>query len=279
MACVHPLLKKPSLDRDILRNYRPVSTLSHLSKVTEKVVALRLSDHLDSQNLHEPFQSAYRRLHSTETALLRVCSDIRAALDRKKGTLLVLLDLSSAFDTIDHTILLNRLSKRYGIQGYALRWVASYLQDRKQRVVIGQATSDNYTCTTGVLQGSVLGPALFSLYVQPVGDVIRKHGIKFHHYADDLQLMHVFDLNPTSLAEAIQRLQDCIMEIREWLTSNYLKVNDQKTDFLPIVPVSAKKLIKELSISVGGALIQAVDKVKNLGVYLDNHMNMSANTS
>ena len=279
MACVHPLLKKPSLDRDILRNYRPVSTLSHLSKVIEKVVALRLSDHLDSQNLNEPFQSAYRRLHSTETALLRVCSDIRAALDRKKGTLLVLLDLSSAFDTIDHTILLNRLSKRYGIQGYALRWVASYLQDRKQRVVIGQATSENYTCTTGVPQGSVLGPALFSLYVQPVGDVIRRHGVKFHHYADDLQLMHTFDLNPTSLSEAIRRLQDCIMDIREWLTSNYLKVNDKKTEFLPIVPVSAKKLIKELSISVGGALIQAVDKVKNLGVYLDNHMNMSANTS
>ena len=90
--------------------------------------------------------------------------------------------------------------------------------------------------------------------------------------------MHTFDINPTPLSEAIRRLQNCIMEIREWLNSNYIKVNDQKTEFLPIVPVSAKKLIKELSISVGGALIQAVDKVKNLGVHLDNHMNMSANT-
>ena len=100
-------------------------------------------------------------------------------MDRKKGTLFVILDLSSAFDTADHTILLNQLSKRYGIQGYALRWVASYLLDRKERVVIGQATTENHTCNTGVPQGSVLGPALFSLYVQPVGDVIRRHSVNF----------------------------------------------------------------------------------------------------
>ena len=156
-------------------------SLSSIYKVIEKVVALRLSDHLDSQNLNEPIQSAYRRQHSTETTLLRVCSNIWAALDRKQGTLLVLLDLSSAFDTVDHTILLNRLSKRYGIQGYTLQWVASYLLDRKQRVVIGQATSENHMCNTGVPQGSVLASALFSLYVQPVGDVIRWHMVKFHH--------------------------------------------------------------------------------------------------
>ena len=132
-------------------------------RLLKKVVALRLSEHLDKQNLNEPFQSAYRRLHSTETALLRVCRDSRAALDGKGGrpTPTMLLDLSSAFDTIVHTILLNRLSKRYGIQGYVQRWIASDLQDSKQKVEIGQATSVNHMCNTGVPQGSMLGPALF----------------------------------------------------------------------------------------------------------------------
>ena len=278
-AIVRPLLKKPYLDRDVLKNYRPVSNLPQLSKVIEKVVAQRLLDHLDSQHMQEEFQSAYRQEHSTEPALVRVCNDIRMATDRKQGTLLVLLDLSSAFDTIDHKILLNRLCKRYGVQGTALQWMESYLHNRKQRVVIGQDTSDQHGLNTGVPQGSVLGPVTFSLYVQPIGNIIRKHGLQFHHYADDLQLIIFFDLNPESLLDALRRLEACIAEIREWMTSNYLKLNDGKTEFMPVVPVSAKHLVDGLSILVGGARVVAVGKVRNLGVHLDMHMTMAANCS
>ena len=113
-ALVRLLLKKPSLD--VLQSYKPVSKLPHLSKIVEKVVAQRLCDHLTAQDMNEPFQSAYRKLHSTKTALLKVCSDMQVALDRKEGTLLVLLDLNSAFDMIDRNILLNRLCKRYGLR-------------------------------------------------------------------------------------------------------------------------------------------------------------------
>lgn len=210
---------------------------------------------------------------------MRVTNDIRLALDRKQGTLLVLLDLSSAFDTIDHTVLLNRLRMRYGLRGPALQWMESYLQDRKQRVVIGQESSDYEELNTGVPQGSVLGPLLFSLYVQPVGDIIRRHGLQFHHYADDLQLMLTFELNAQSLLEAMRRLEACICDIREWMTSNYLKLNDGKTEFLPIVPTSAKHLVEGLTINVGGITVSAVNSVRNLGVHLDKHMDMTTNCS
>ena len=135
-ALITPLIKKPSLDPNILKNYRPVSNLPFLLKVLEGVVLTRLSDFLLSTNQHEPNQSAYRPSHSTETALLRVSNDILTALDERKGTMLVLLDLSAAFDTIDPKLLLARL-EGIGVEGVALKWFASYMQERHQTVNIG----------------------------------------------------------------------------------------------------------------------------------------------
>ena len=118
-ALITPLIKKPSLDPNILKKYRPVSNLPFLSKVLERVVLARLSDFL-STNQHEPNQSAYRPSHGTETALLRVSNDILTALDERKGTMLVLLDLSAVFDTIDPKLLLARLES-IGVDGVALK--------------------------------------------------------------------------------------------------------------------------------------------------------------
>ena len=129
---VRPLIKKSTLDKNILKNYRPVSNLSFISKITEKIVASRFKKHLLENSLHEPKQSAYRSHHSTDTALISVTNDIMCAVDQKKAVMLVLLDLSAAFDTIDHSILLNRLHKRYGITGTALSWFDTYLTDRCQ---------------------------------------------------------------------------------------------------------------------------------------------------
>ena len=162
-AIIRPLLKKSSLNKDTLNNYRPVSNLSHLSKVIEKVIAQRIICHIFDQRMQDCFQSTYRKNHSTETALLCVTNAMKVATDNRQGTALVLIDFSAAFDTINHMILIQRRRLRYGIVGKALGWLQSYLQNRTQRVVIRDVSSNTTWLTSGVPQGSVLGPLLFSL--------------------------------------------------------------------------------------------------------------------
>ena len=155
-AYVTPLLKKPNLDRNLLKNYRPVSNLSFLSKLIEKVAAKQLNNYIDSKGLSNVNQSAYRRLHSTESALLKIQNDIAASLDSGKAVALTLLDLSAAFDTIDHDILFNSLRDWFGVDGTVLRWIRSYLSNRKQKVKLGNSFSDVFSLPYGVPQGSVL---------------------------------------------------------------------------------------------------------------------------
>lgn len=138
----------------------------------ERIVSIQLNQHLLVNDLYSTFQSAYRRYHSTETAMLRITNDINLALDNHDDVLLVLLDLSSAFDTIDHNILINRLRNKYRITGTVLDWIESYLNFRTHSTIIDETHSDPIELAYGVPQGSVLGPLLFSLYVAPIEDVI-----------------------------------------------------------------------------------------------------------
>ena len=154
-AVIHPLLKKPSLDYQEFKNFRPISNLTFLSKVIEKVVALQLVDYIDNNGLCEVFQSAYRAHHSTETALH---NDIAMSIDNQKSVVLVLLDLSVAFDTVDHSLLLARLSTRFGICDQALDWFRSYLSDRTQYVRIQDVSSDVHALPYGVPQGLCWAP-------------------------------------------------------------------------------------------------------------------------
>ena len=272
IAAVIPLLKKILLDPEVFGNLRPVSTLPFLSKTMERVAGKRITDHKDEHNLHEIMQSAYRGDHSTETALVKIQNDVLRAIDQQRCVFLVLLDMSAAFDTVNHSILLNRLSNRLGIQDKALDWIASYLQDRKQFVILNGKKSSVHNLDCNVPQGSVLGPGLFSDYNSPVGDIFRRHGIQFHLYADDTQVYLSFD--PRDEDKAKSRLEKCINEVRVWMAQNSLKLNDSKTDFVIFGTKSNLAKCSTSSVTIGDCDIESSDCVKNIGATMDKHLSL-----
>ena len=275
-ALVKPLLKKQGLDSEILKNFRPVSNLSFISKIIEKVVAGRLSEHMGKNNLHEIMQSAYKEKHSCETALLRVHNDLLEAVDNKKSVALVLLDLSAAFDTIDHNILLNRLCDRIGLCGTTLRWFKSYLHNRTQCVCLEEAISSAMSLLFGVPQGSVLGPILFSIYTLPIGDIARHHGIPIHFYADDTQLYASFSNNDKlDQDDKIGKLEQCIYDIQNWMKANKLMLNADKTELLVITSPHRKSLVTNLSsIHIGDSISNVAFSARNLGVQFDGNQDL-----
>ncbi len=277
-AIVTPLLKKTGLDANTFKNYRPVSNLAFLGKLMEKAVASHLTTHMLRNGLYDPFQSAYRKGHSTETALLKVKNDIDCALDRGEGVLLLLLDLSAAFDTVDHRILLKRLSFSIGVQGTSLAWLKSYLSCRSQSVNVDGAKSKEVPLTTGVPQGSVLGPLLFLCYLLPLARIIDAHPVMRHGYADDTQVYVTFKLNDiNSLLHAISILEACVRDIRAWMVRNKLQLNDDKTELLLVAPkhLLARILQLDPKVSVGSAVIRPSEAVKNLGAMFDRNMDMA----
>ena len=295
-AVIKPLLKKTGINQEDKKNYRPVSNLTYLSKTIERVVYKRLDSFFRQQHLVEPVQSAYREYHSTETALIKVQSDILQAIDNGELVVLVMLDLSSAFDTVDHAILLHRLENEFGIKGPALTWIKSYLTNRSQRVSIDNILSDSVILKSGVPQGSVLGPQQFCSYTRPVGAIVRSHGLSCHFYADDSQIyMHC---QPgAELEAAISKIEDCVDDIRRWMGRNKLKLNDEKTE---VILFGTRQKLSTLNtqcqfrvggskaadldpgtcdsdtvtIRIGNQIISPTNSVKNLGVQYDSVLKM-----
>ena len=269
-AIVRPLLKITGLDPSELSNYRPVSNLPFIGKLLGKVVLSQLHEYLSRNELYTKFQSAYRQFHSTETALLKVHNDILTSIDQKKDVILVLLDLSAAFDTIDHSILLNRLETRFGIKGLALKWFQSYLEGRSQCVCFDDILSEPSYLTCGVPQGSVLGPVLFTHYCSPLEDIIRKHNLDFMIYADDTQIY----LTCESALDCKSAIEDCISDIRAWMYNNRLVLNEGKTE---AIHFHSKFRESEplLNLSVGDSVVNTCNSVRDLGFYFDDVVSLS----
>ena len=270
VAMLKPLLKKSGADHELFSNFRPVSSLYFLSKVTEKAVAAQLLGHLnDNDGLLAEFQSAYKSHHSTETALVKVQNDILKAIDNNRSVILLLLDLSAAFDTVDHSILLSRLQNRFGIRNTALKWFHSYLDSREQFVSVNGIESSKKHLPYGVPQGSVLGPLLYSLYTSPLGDIARKHSIPFHFYADDTQLYLSFTSNcPDHLSSTKMAVELCVKDIGDWMLRNKLKLNQDKTERLVITSKYRPRPPLDY-IRVGEEVVQSSKQARNLGVGFD----------
>ena len=278
LAAVTPLLKKVDLIAEILKNFRPISNLPFLSKVLEKCAAKQMIQHKEENNLREKLQSAYREHHCTETALLKINHDLLMALDRKECVMMAMLDLSAAFDTVNHETLLNRLFTRYGIRGMAHNWLKSYLTDRRQFVTIAGERSQEHKKDCDVPQGSILGPNLYEDYTgPPVGDIFRKHNLLFHIYADDKQAYLPFHIHEEKAA--MKKLIDCLMEVRQWMTSNSLKFNDSKTEFIMFGPKKDTEQLCSTSLTLGDTDVPISTCVKSIGAHLDSELKMDTQIS
>jgi len=265
-AVVRPLLKKPDLDATQPKNYRPVSNLPFLSKLLERVVHNRLQVFLDSNDLMPRSQSAYRPFHSTETAVTKVYNDMLLAADSGQVTSLCLLDLSAAFDTVDHDLLLLRLERQFGIRGVVLQWFRSYLHGRSYRVIYGGSTSAVIIIVCSVPQGSVLGPRLFIMYTADLSEVVKQHDVNIHVFADDTQLyQHCFR---DEMAATVARLERCLCDVSHWMSANRLKLNPDKTELLWAGSKHNQSSLgsRGMSLQIQSDTIMASDHVRVLGV-------------
>ena len=279
-AVITPLIKKSNLNPDVLKNYRPVSNLPTLGKILEYPAVSRFTEHLQSNNLNDEFQSAYKLAHSTETALLRVKNDIAQELGHGRVVLLVLLDMSAAFDTIDHDILVNRLQTEYGIKGCVLNWFNSYLRDRSSRVKISGSFSHVHPLNYGVPQGSVAGPPIFTAYSKPVTEIIKRFGVAYHIYADDTQLYNSYDPKvPGDKDAALTKLTNCISEVKTWMLENKLRLNDTKTEFFIFSAKYHINSTKRVCMKIGDSVIKPSSSIKNLGIFFDPFLKMDSHVS
>ena len=198
------------------------------------------------------------------------------SLSKGMPTALVLLDLSAAFDTIDHRVLLECLSSWFGFSDIVLEWFSSYLSDRLHSVKVGRTLSGQSRLLHGVPQGSVLGPMLFSLYTTPLAKIISSHeSIRYHFYADDTQLY--VQITPENFTTSFSILQNCFSDVQKWMASSRLKLNPDKTEFILFGSKTQRnKFACYFPVDILGSTFSPSDKVRNLGVAFDSDFKFSS---
>ena len=289
-ALVLQTLKKTGFDT-VFKNYRPVSNLSFISKINERAVFIQIDNHMKKHDTYQPLQSAYRKNHSPETALLKVTNDILMKMNSQHAVLLILL--SAASDSVDYCFLpsniifFRRLQTSFGISGVPLDWYTSYLMARRQRASIPGALSDSLSLDFGVPQGSCLGPLLYIIYSSKLFQIIERHLPNSDCYADDSQLHLSFrpDELFCSQQDAIVADENSVKDIRLWMEHDKLLLDDEKTEFLIIGTRQQLSKVNISSITMGNSDVVRSSVVRNLGVFIDDkllmnsHINKICNTS
>ena len=273
IAKVIPIFKKG--DPSLFENYRPISLLPAISKVVEKIIALQLSSYFEKNKLLFDNQYGFRPKHSTEHAALELIDRITNKMDTNEIPLNIFLDLSKAFDTIDHSILLNKL-KYYGLKGSTLNLFQSYLSNRKQYTEIEDTTSTILPIQVGVPQGSILGPILFIIYVNDLPQCSNK--FDFIMYADDTTLSSTIDsfcdINSNASADSLINAE--IDKVIEWLKINKLSLNKNKSKYMTFhMP---KKQIQHLTLKIDGINIEKVEEFNFLGLTMDTNLKWKKHT-
>ena len=263
ISSVLPLFKKGS--KLNCGNYRPISLLSNISKLLEKLMYSRLYNFLTIYNCLSELQFGFRSQHSTSHALVCITEKIREALDTGNFACGIFIDLQKAFDTVDHHILVSKL-EYYGIRGTVKNWFASYLVNRKQYVTLNGFRSTLNDIKFGVPQGSVLGPLLFLVYINDLSISVKNSTV--HHFADDTNLLYI----NKSIQTLCNKINYDLKGVTDWLNSNRISLNINKTEFV-IFRSPRNPITTEINIKLNGKRLLYPSKyIKYLGVLLDEHL-------